>query len=239
MVKKVKKKKIRILPCIILILVLCFFYLIGNCIYNIPVKNIFIYGNEILNDQEIIDLAQLADYPNYYSFSKKEIKNNLLTNEYIEEVKVKRSFFNKIEIYITESKILLYDYSTEEYILSNGKRVSSKKYANRGYPTLVNYVSDEVYDKFIKQLNKLNDSIIKQISEIKYEPSKYDDGRFLLVMNDGNYIYTNLSRAKDSEISNFELLNLYNDIYPNFDGHIGILYLDSGYGEASEYKILK
>jgi hypothetical protein len=58
-------------------------------------------------------------------------------------------------------------------------------------------------------------------------------------MNDGNYIYTNLSKSKQSEIYNFELLNLYNDIYPSFDNHIGILYLDSGYGKASEYKILK
>ena len=58
-------------------------------------------------------------------------------------------------------------------------------------------------------------------------------------MNDGNYIYTNLSKSKDSDTYNFELLNLYNEIYPSFEGHIGILYLDSGYGDASEYKIIK
>ena len=53
----------------------------------------------------------------------------------------------------------------------------------------------------------------------------------MLTMNDGNYVYIN--------IPNFKSLDLYNKIYPNFDGHIGILYLDSGYGEASEYKIIK
>lgn len=239
MVKKVKKKRIRILPCVILILVLYFFYLAGKTFYNLPVKNIFIYGNELLNDQEIIDLAKLSDYPKYYSFSKKDIEKKLLKNEYIEKVTVKRSFFHKIEIYITEYKILLYDNQSEQYILSNGDKTSSDKYASRGYPTLMNYVPDEIYKKFIQQLNNLDDNIINQISEIKYDPSKYDDGRFLLSMNDGNYVYTNVSRAQDSPTSNFELLNLYNDIYPNFDGHIGILYLDSGYGEASEYKIIK
>lgn len=231
MVKKVKKKRIRIIPCLIFILVLGFFYLVGNYFFNIQIKNIVIYGNELLNDQEIIDLANLSDYPKYYSFTKKQVKKNIEKNEYIKEVKVKRTFFHKLEIYIEEYKILMYEYSTNNYILSNGETVSSDKYDSQGYPTLVNYVSDEVYDRFIKQLNNLDSNIINQISEIKYEPSQYDNGRFFLTMNDGNYIYIN--------ISNFKSLNLYNDIYPSFDGHIGILFLDSGYGDASEYKILK
>ena len=56
MVKKVKKKKIKIIPCIIFLLLLGFFYLIGSYIYHMPIKNIFIDGNVLLNDQEIIDL---------------------------------------------------------------------------------------------------------------------------------------------------------------------------------------
>lgn len=231
MVKKVKKKRIRIIPCLIFILVLGFFYIIGNCFFSIPVKNIFIYGNELLNDQEIIDLANLSDYPKYYSFSKRQIKNKIKENEYVKEVKVKRTFFHKLEIYVEEYKILMHEDLTNNYILSNGEKITLNKYHNQGYPTLVNYISDDVYDKFISQLNDLDLNIINQISEIKYEPSQYDNGRFFLTMNDGNYIYIN--------ISNFKSLNLYNDIYPSFEGHIGILYLDSGYGDASEYKILK
>ena len=231
MVKKVKKKRLRIIPCLILLLGIGFFYLIGSYFYNAKVKNIFIYDNKLLNDQEIIDLAKLSDYPRYYKYSKKTIEKNIKKNVYIKNVNVKRSFFHVIKIYVTEYKILLYEYSSKKYILSNGKKVETDKFKERGVPTLVNYVSDEVYDKFIKKLDALDSDIINQISEIKYEPSTYDNGRFLLTMNDGNYVYIN--------ISNFKALNLYNEIYPNFDGHIGILYLDSGYGEASEYKILK
>ena len=229
--KKVKKKRIRIMPCIILLLVVCFLYIIIRFIYNIPVKNIFVFGNTILKDQEIIDEAGLADYPKYYSFTKRKIVKKLEENPYIEEVTIKRSFFHVIKIYVKEYKVLLYDYSSNQYILSNGEKINTDKVFSRGIPTLVNYVSNEVYDKFISQLNELDDNIINQISEIKYDPTQYDKGRFFLSMNDGNYVYINLS--------NFKSLNLYNDIYPNFDGHIGILYLDSGYGEASEYKILK
>ncbi len=229
--KKVKKKRIRIIPSLIFILVICFFCLIGVYLYNCRVKNIFVYDNELLNDQEIIDLAKLSDYPRYYKYSTKRIAKNIEKSSYVKKVKVKRAFFQTFKIYVEEYKILLYEYSTGQYILSNGEKIDTDKFAERGYPTLVNYVSDEIYDKFIQKLNKLDKDIINQISEIKYEPTNYDSGRFLLTMNDGNYVYINTS--------NFESLNLYNEIYPNFDGHIGILYLDSGYGEASEYTILK
>lgn len=231
MVKKVKKKKIKIIPCLIFLLVLGFFYLIGSYIYHMPIKNIFIDGNVLLNDQEIIDLANLSDYPRYYKYSKSKIAKKIKRSPYVEEVKVERSFFSVLKIHIKEYKVLLYDYDSKEYILSNGQKIDDDNISNHGIPTLLNYVSDEVYDKFINKLNDLDDNIINQISEIKYEPSSYDNGRFLLTMNDGNYVYVN--------IPNFKSLNLYNEIYPNFDGHIGILYLDSGYGEGSEYKILK
>ena len=231
MVKRVKKKRIRIIPILVLLILIGVVYLIGNYLYHVPVKNIIVYDNVLLSDQEIIDLANLSDYPSYYKYRVKTIENKIKKNKYIEKVNVKRSFFHVLKIYVTEYKILLYDYPNDNFILSNGERINTDNIAKKGYPTLLNYVSDEVYDRFIKKLSTLNANIINQISEIKYEPSNYDNGRFLLTMNDGNYVYINLS--------NFKSLNLYNDIYPNFDGHIGILYLDSGYGEASEYKILK
>lgn len=239
MVKKVKKKKIKILPCIVFILLLGFFYLGTKFYLDIPLKGIIITGNDLLNDQEIIDQSGIENYPKYYSFKIKNIKKKLEKNPYINDVEVKRSFFHKVEIKVKENKILLYDYPSNNYILSNGKKVSTNKYKNQGFPTLVNYISDEVYDKFITLLNKIKPNILNQISEIKYDPTKYDPGRFFLTMNDGNYVYINLRKLKNSKVYNIEYLNYYNDFYPNFEGHIGILYLDSGYGSASEYKILK
>ncbi len=231
MVKKVKKKRIKVIPCLILLLSLIFFSLIVRLIYNSSTENIFISGNELLNDQEIIDLAKLTDYPRFFKYRNKTIVNNIKRSELVKDVEVTRSFYNVFNIKIVEYKVLFYDFSSSQYVLSNGTMISDDELDSRGYPTLLNYVADEVYDKFLKKLDELDDNIINQISEIKYEPSNYDNSRFLLKMNDGNYVYIN--------IPNFKSLNLYNDIYPNFDNHIGILYLDSGYGEASEYKIIK
>lgn len=232
MARKVKKKKtkLRIIPFLIFIVIVVFLVLSFKYLSSLKTKNIIVVGNNILSDQTIIDEAGLTDYPEFFKYSTSKIEKNIKKNEYIKDVEVSRMFFHTFKIKVVEYKVLLYDFTEQRYVLSNKKQIETDNKYN-GVPTLLNYVTDKVYDRFIDKLDKLDENILKQISEIKYDPSSYDETRFLLTMNDGNYVYIN--------ISNFKSLDLYNKIYPNFDGHIGILYLDSGYGEASEYKIIK
>ena len=227
---KVKKKKIRIVPLLIFLVVLIVLFLCIKILLSTKTHNIIITGNNILSDQTIIEEAGLTNYPEYFKVSTRKMKKKLKHNPYIKDVKIERKFFNIFKINIVEEKVLLYDFPNKNYILSNGEVVISDK-DFLGVPTLLNHVSDTVYDRFVKKLDALDTDVLKQISEIKYDPSSYDETRFFLTMNDGNYVYIN--------IPNFKSLDLYNKIYPNFDGHKGILFLDSGYGEASEYKIIK
>ena len=60
----------------------------------------------------------------------------------------------------------------------------------------------------------------KFLGEIKYDPNNVDDERFLLFMNDGNYVYINLNK--------FKSINSYMDIIKKFKTEKGILFLDSG-----------
>ena len=66
MAKKVKKKiRIRILPIVIIIFILT---LLSGSVYLlslIPIKNIYISGNNYLKDQEIIELAKIENYPSF------------------------------------------------------------------------------------------------------------------------------------------------------------------------------
>ena len=103
---KVKKRKIkvkRILFCILFLslLVLLFLYL-----KDLPIKNIYIIGNNILKDKEIIEIANLSNYPSFINTSNREIIKKLEKNEYIKKVTIKKKLYNKIYIYITENKIL-------------------------------------------------------------------------------------------------------------------------------------
>ena len=69
-------------------------------------------------------------------------------------------------------------------------------------------------------MSSIDYDIIKRISEIRYDPNEVDDGRFFLMMNDGNQVYLTLNK--------FTKIDNYLDIIKEFDNKKGILYLDSG-----------
>lgn len=85
--KKVKKVRIRygrIIFCILLLFTL--FYLLFTYV-KIPIRNIFISGNTTLKDQEIIDLADISDYPSIFSFSSYGIEKKLEKNIYVKKLR--------------------------------------------------------------------------------------------------------------------------------------------------------
>ncbi|HHW69330.1 MAG TPA: FtsQ-type POTRA domain-containing protein, partial [Tenericutes bacterium] len=182
----------------------------------IKIKNIFITGNKILSDQEIIEIAKISDYPSNLKNPSMVIKNRLLKNTYIKKVKVNKKRFNQLYINIEENRPIFYNSNIKKVILSNSDVVSD----NFVVPILINYVPDTIYNKFIEKMSEVEDSIINRMSEIKYNPNDVDDERFLVSMSDGNYVYLTLK--------SFSNINEYINIIKNFNTKKGILYLDSG-----------
>ena len=69
-------------------------------------------------------------------------------------------------------------------------------------------------------MSKLDINILTRMSEIQFYPNDVDDNRFLITMNDGNYVYINLA--------NINNLNKYEEIYATLDeNEKGVLNLDS------------
>lgn len=181
------------------------------------IKNIYVLNNNYLSDQEIIDLAGLNTYPNFYTTSSSSIKKKLKSNTLIKDVKIKKRLFNKIYIYVDEYEVLFYNQNTSKYVLENKKEVLLDGIV---VPTLINYVPDTKYNTFINKYILLDDKVKQKISEIKYDPNTIDEDRFFLYMNDGNYVYITLTKM--------ELLNKYNEAITKVEGKKGTLYLDSG-----------
>lgn len=188
------------------------YFIIGT-----KINNIYIYGNNYLTDQEIIEIANLQDYPNYYTTSATSIEKKLKKQELIKDVKVKKKFFKQIHIYIEEHKALFK--MDDKYVLEDKSEVILD---NDIYnvPILINYVPNTKLDSFITKLNEVSDDILIKISEIKYDPTDLDEDRFLLYMNDDNYVYITLTKL--------DLINKYNETLEQLEGKKGILYLDSG-----------
>ena len=226
MAKKVKKKiRIRILPIIIIIFILT---LLSGSVYLlslIPIKNIYISGNNYLKDQEIIELAKIENYPSFLKTRTKDIKKNIKKSPYVKSVTIKKKILGIVEIQIEEYNILFRKEENNKIVLEDKEElINNEKYQ---VPILLNYIPDTKYDSFIKGMNQVTPSIKNQISEIRYYPNTQDEDRFLLYMNDGNYVYLTLTK--------FKQINYYEDVLEKLDGKKGILYLDSG----NHFKIME
>lgn len=213
---KVKKKKLKIKKLIIAIIILV---LISNGIFfctKLPVKNIYITGNNLVEDKTIIELAGLTEYPSFISTYFSNIKKNVLKNDYISNIKIKRDIKRKIYLEIEEyTPICIYK---EKLVLSSTKSVDNI-YNIDHVPYVINNM-DEVYDKFVAKFSKINLDILFKISHIEYTPNDLDKERFLLYMTDSNYVYITLSKI--------DKINKYNSILNKLENKKGIIYLDSG-----------
>ena len=209
--KKLNIKKIVIAIIILLCLIISVVYFIHQ-----PVKNIYITGNKYVKDKEILSISKLNNYPPYINTYFMNIKEKLLKNDFIKNVKVKRKLPSKIYLEIEEYKpIAIYN---DNIILSSKKKIKNNN--NLEYlPYILNNI-DEVYDSFVNKFSKINDDVLLKISHIEYSPNEVDKERFILYMVDSNYVYITLSKI--------EKLNKYNLIVNELENKKGIIYLDSG-----------
>ena len=74
---KVKKKKLKVKNILIAFLIIALFSLFVAYILNLPVKNIYINGNNLVSDKEIIKLAELSDYPSFIKTYFMNIETNV------------------------------------------------------------------------------------------------------------------------------------------------------------------
>lgn len=219
--KIVKKRKLKVLNLFIVLLVIGALSFFGVFIFKLPIKNIIIKGNNYLNDDYIIELANIKDYPSFLATTNKYIKDRLKKSSYIESVSIERKFFNVLVISIKENRPLFTNNVNKTVVFENKKEVKNENVISVfRIPRLINYVPDNKYNNFIKGMKNINNDVLGKISDIEYQPNEYDKDRFLLYMDDGNMVYLTLTK--------FKAINYYNDVLSQLENKKGILYLDSG-----------
>ncbi len=216
--KKRVRRKFNFLKFLVFLLIMYLLYFVVMYLFDIKTKNIIILNNNYYSDEVIIETAGISNYPEFLTLSKSKIKKKLLKLDLIEDVTISKKYGSIIEINITEKKILYYVRSNNVYKVSDGKSYFLDNV--NGVPVLINYVPEDIENKFINSFKNTNSNIISLISEIEYSKTSYDDERFLLYMNDGNEVYITVLKA--------QTLNKYIEIVKKLDNKKGILYLDSG-----------
>ncbi len=220
MTKVIKKKKLRLLPFLVFIIVIAVIVFVCLFILDTKVKNIIVTGNVVLSDDEIIELANLSDYPSFYKTLNSSMEKGISKNPLIKSVDIDRKFYHIIEIKVEEYEILYKREDNGKYVLENKDEITLDKETPYVIPRLINEIPSNKLNSFIKYYKRIDLSIREKISEIRYDPNEYDEDRFLLYMDDGNSVYMTITK--------FERLNYYNDVLPQLDGKKGYLYLDSG-----------
>lgn len=211
-----KRRKLNIKRTLFCLVVLFLFGVLIKKIIDIPIKNIYIYNNQLLSDQEIIEIANLQNYPSTFKTLSVSIESKLEKNQYIKDAKVYKKKLTEVHIEISENYPLFINRLTGKTILLDGSTVDKIFVV----PTLINIVPDTKYQILIEKMGLLEREIISRISEIEYDPNEVESNRFLFYMNDGNYVYLTLDK--------FPSLNSYVDIVKNLENKKGILYLDYG-----------
>lgn len=216
-----KRKKKRVLKVKNIVILLGILMVIGGGIYyllTMPIHNIYIQGNLVVSDDEILSLSALDQYPSFLLTTSASVRKKLKNNLYIEDVLVKKKFGNVMELVIREYPVICV--YLDQILLGNGNLVSNQ-YHLMDVPILSGSIDDEkVMKEFAKKFGLVDVNILRQISEIVYAPASVDKERFLLYMNDGNLVYITLTKISK--------LNKYNQIKDKLNGANGVLYLDSG-----------
>lgn len=219
--KIVKKKKLKIVPFLIVLLILIGLSFGVYQVLKANIKNIVIKNASYLNDDYVIDLAGIKDYPSFYLTSSIKMEKNLKKSPYIISAKVKRKFYHVLEIDLKVNNPLFINNSSNTVVFENKGTVPIDEEIDLfRVPRLMNYVPDDKYDTFISKMALIDKGILGKISDIEYTPNDYDKDRFLLYMDDGNMVYLTLTK--------FKQINYYNEVLEQLEGRKGILYLDSG-----------
>lgn len=219
--KIVKKRKLKVGRFILVLLVLGGLFFAFYSFLDTSIKNITITGNNYLNDDYIIELAGIKNYPSFYLTSSIKMKKKLKRSVYIKDVKVERKFYHSFKIVIEEARPLFINSNKNTIVLENKKEIKNDdNIVLDEVPRVINYIPDDKYKIFIKKMSKVKEDTLGKISDIEYKPNDIDKDRFLLYMDDSNMVYLTLTK--------FKMINYYNDVLSQLENKKGILYLDNG-----------
>lgn len=189
------------------------------------VKNVEITGNHFVTKEDIIDDNNLTDKTNIWTVNKKKIEENLLENDVIKSVEVKRKLPWTVEINLIEHEHVGYIKNGANFhpVLAEGVTLTSYEASIKGDAPLLLGFSEEKYLKnMTAELHQLPSSILDLISEIHWIPTKENQNKIILYMNDGFIV--------DGTIRDFaNKMDIYPSIVSQLDSNKkGIIHLSVG-----------
>lgn len=133
------------------------------------IKNIIVEGNNHIDDEYISRISGVSRGMNTFSIKLSEVKNNLLKEPYIYDVKLKRVFPNDIKIVVSESTpVAVLPYADGKFVLidEHGKILEKTTVENGEYPEITGVMIDVTEGMEIKPSAEADEARVEIIPEI-------------------------------------------------------------------------
>lgn len=142
-IKKQKRmviKKLTVIAALIILLIGGLVYFLLSPVFNI--KNINVINNSNLSSQTIVNLSKININQNMFKFSKREAKKSILSNPYVEDVKIRRKLFNTVQIEVKERyATLMLEYGNSYVYINNQGYILEISTEKLNVPILTGYVT--------------------------------------------------------------------------------------------------
>lgn len=239
--KKIKmKRRAKVIFSLILIMIITIILCSSPIFY---IKNIVVEGNEHLSDDKIISLSGLQLYTNIFKFNKKEVKENIKENAYIEKIELKNKYPSTVEITVEErvAKYMLQFADSYVYINNQGYmlEISNEKL---DIPILIGFTTDL---SNIKAGNRINVEDLKKMDIVIkiFEAAKSNGFGELItkidISNEKNYTIILESEGKTVYLGDCSDLNtriLYlKSILEASEGKTGEIFLNIDLNSQNAY----
>lgn len=169
MQEKIKMQKRRVIrkittfSILLIVLIGAFIYFLLSPIFNI--KTIEVTNNKNITSEQIINTSGIIINENMFKFSKKEAKNNILSNSYVESVKITRNIFlDKVQIDIKErTATLMLEYGNSYVYINNQGYILEISPIKLDAPILKGYVTPL---EEVKPGNRLNKDDLERLETV-------------------------------------------------------------------------
>lgn len=201
-IKMQKRRAIKRMSMLLLLLIL----IIGGTVYFLlspvfNVKAIQVVDNNYISSEQIANASEIALNENMFKFSKKEVKNKILANPYVEKVDVSRNLFaGKVKISVKERvATLMLEYGNSYVYINNQGYILEISGVKIDSPIIKGYVTPLEDVKPGNRLNKDDLERLEDVLRIIEEANSKGIGNLIThinIKNNKDYVLTMESEDK-------------------------------------------
>ncbi|ULG72798.1 cell division protein FtsQ/DivIB [Macrococcus brunensis] len=194
--KRKRKHRIQfaIFMTVIALVTLILLYMFTGISY---VKDVKIEGNHLITNKKVSEILNIGDKSRIYTLPVSEMEQNLRLQDGVKKVEISRHFPNQVNVKIQEYALraIIADGSDYRPVLENGQILKNQQ-AEKSGPILNDFEgSDRV--RMIDILNRTEESIRNNMSEINFLPNREASARVQIFMNDGLEVIGDLRTMGD------------------------------------------